>query len=215
MKIRIIIADDQALVRDGLKTLLNLEEDMEVIGTAENGREAFELSRKLEPDILLLDIRMPEMDGVECIRKMKSIQSSAKVIMLTTFNDDEYILNAIAAGAKGYLLKDMEVTELVEAIHDAAGNKLVMPSEVVTKLAESLAKVVDEKNKRLIPEKYGFSDREKEIAKMMAQGFNNRQIAAALYISEGTVRNYISNLYNKIGVSDRTQAALLFREYLV
>ena len=215
MKIKIVIADDQALVRDGLKTLLNLEEDLEVIGTAENGREAYELSKKLEPDILLLDVRMPEMDGVECMRKMKSINSATKVIMLTTFNDEEYILNAIAAGAKGYLLKDMEVTELVEAIHDVSGEKLVMPSKVVTKLAESLSKVVDEKKKRLAAEKFGFSNREKEVAKMVAQGFNNKQIAAVLYISEGTVRNYISSIYNKIGISDRTQAVLFLRDFFV
>ncbi len=213
MKIKIIIADDQALIRDGLKTVLNLEEDLEVIATAENGKEAFELTQTLAPDILLLDVRMPVMDGVECVRKLKSIHSTAKVIMLTTFNDDEYILNAIAAGAKGYLLKDMEMAELIEEIHDAATDKLVMPSSVVTKLAEGLSKVVDEKNKCLEIEKYNFSDREKEIAKMMAQGFNNKQIAAVLFISDGTVRNYISSIYYKIGLSDRTQAALFLREF--
>ncbi len=213
MKIKIIIADDQALIRDGLKTVLNLEEDLEVLATAENGKEAFELTQTLTPDILLLDVRMPVMDGVECVRKLKSIHSTAKVIMLTTFNDDEYILNAIAAGAKGYLLKDMEIAELIDEIHNAAADKLVMPSSVVTKLAEGLSKVVDEKNKCRAIEKFTFSDREKEIAKMMAQGFNNKQIAAVLFISDGTVRNYISSIYDKIGLSDRTQAALFLREF--
>ncbi len=213
MKIKIIIADDQALIRDGLKTVLNLEEDLEVLATAENGKEAFELTQTLTPDILLLDVRMPVMDGVECVRKLKSIYSTAKVIMLTTFNDDEYILNAIAAGAKGYLLKDMEIAELIDEIHNAAADKLVMPSSVVTKLAEGLSKVVDEKNKCRAIEKFTFSDREKEIAKMMAQGFNNKQIAAVLFLSDGTVRNYISSIYDKIGLSDRTQAALFLREF--
>ncbi|MDF2540263.1 MAG: DNA-binding response regulator [Herbinix sp.] len=213
MKIKIIIADDQALIRDGLKTVLNLEEDLEVLATAENGKEAFELTQTLAPDILLLDVRMPVMDGVECVRKLKSIHSTAKVIMLTTFNDDEYILNAIAAGAKGYLLKDMEIAELIDEIHNAAADKLVMPSSVVTKLAEGLSKVVDEKNKCRAIEKFTFSDREKEIAKMMAQGFNNKQIAAVLFLSDGTVRNYISSIYDKIGLSDRTQAALFLREF--
>jgi DNA-binding NarL/FixJ family response regulator len=213
MKIKIIIADDQSLIRDGLKTVLNLEEDLEVLATAENGKEAFELTQTLTPDILLLDVRMPVMDGVECVRKLKSIHSTAKVIMLTTFNDDEYILNAIAAGAKGYLLKDMEIAELIEEIHNAAADKLVMPSSVVTKLAEGLSKVVDEKNKCRAIEKFTFSDREKEIAKMMAQGFNNKQIAAVLFLSDGTVRNYISSIYDKIGLSDRTQAALFLREF--
>lgn len=215
MKIKIIIADDQALIRDGLKTVLNLEEDLEVLATAENGKEAFELTQTLAPDILLLDVRMPVMDGVECIRNLKSIHSTAKVIMLTTFNDDEYILNAIAAGAKGYLLKDMEIAELIDEIHNAAADKLVMPSSVVTKLAEGLSKVVDEKNKCRAIEKFTFSDREKEIAKMMAQGFNNKQIAAVLFISDGTVRNYISSIYDKIGLSDRTQAALFLREFFI
>lgn len=213
MKIKIIIADDQALIRDGLKTVLNLEEDLEVLATAENGKEAFELTQTLAPDILLLDVRMPVIDGVECVRKLKSIHSTAKVIMLTTFNDDEYILNAIAAGAKGYLLKDMEIAELIEEIHNAAADKLVMPSSVVTKLAEGLSKVVDEKNKCRAIEEFTFSDREKEIAKMMAQGFNNKQIAAVLFLSDGTVRNYISSIYDKIGLSDRTQAALFLREF--
>lgn len=213
MKIKIIIADDQALIRDGLKTVLNLEEDLEVLATAKNGKEAFELTQTLVPDILLLDVRMPVMDGVECVRKLKSIHSTAKVIMLTTFNDDEYILNAIAAGAKGYLLKDMEIAVLIDEIHNAAADKLVMPSSVVTKLAEGLSKVVDEKNKCRAIEKFTFSDREKEIAKMMAQGFNNKQIAAVLFISDGTVRNYISSIYDKIGLSDRTQAALFLREF--
>lgn len=213
MKLRIIIADDQALIRDGLKTVIDLNEDMEVIATAVNGIEAFELVKRFEPDILLADIRMPEADGVECVRKMKSIGSATKVIMLTTFNDEEYIINAIAAGALGYLLKDMEVAELIEAIHSAAAGKLVMPPAVVTKLADKLSVMVEENSRKNIPEKFQFSDREKEIAKMVAQGFSNKQIATVLYISEGTIRNYISDIYTKIGISDRTKAVLYLRDY--
>jgi DNA-binding NarL/FixJ family response regulator len=215
MGIRIVIADDQALIRDGMKTVLDLEEDIEVIGTAVNGVEAFEAIKKLEPDILLLDIRMPIMGGVECVREVKRICAPTKVIMLTTFNDDEYIINAIAAGACGYLLKDIEVTELIEAIHDALAGKMVMPPKVVSKLAEGLSKVVKEKSEHVLLGQFGFSDREKEIAKMMAQGFNNKQMSTILYISEGTLRNYISSIYSKIGISDRTQAVLYLREYFV
>lgn len=215
MKIRIIIADDQSLIRDGLKTVLDLEDDLEVIGTAANGIEAFEAVKRLEPDILLLDIRMPEMDGVECVRNVKSVCSRTKVIMLTTFNDDEYIISAIAAGACGYLLKDIEVENLIEAIHDAVEDKLVMPPKVVSKLAEGLSKVVSKKSEHITAEQFDFSDREKEIVKMMAQGFNNRQISTVLYISEGTVRNYISSIYSKIGISDRTQAVLYLKEYFM
>jgi DNA-binding NarL/FixJ family response regulator len=215
MGIRIVIADDQALIRDGLKTVLDLEEDMEVIGTAVNGVEAFDAIKNLEPDILLLDIRMPIMGGVECVREIKRICTPTKVIMLTTFNDEEYIMSAIAAGACGYLLKDIEVAELIEAIHDALAGKMVMPLQVVSKLAEGLAKVVNVKNEHILVGQFGFSDREKEIAKIMAQGFNNKQMSTILYISEGTLRNYISSIYSKIGISDRTQAVLYLREYFV
>jgi DNA-binding NarL/FixJ family response regulator len=215
MGIRIVIADDQALIRDGLKTVLDLEEDMEVIRTAVNGVEAFDAIKKLEPDILLLDIRMPIMGGVECVREIKRICTPTKVIMLTTFNDEEYIMSAIAAGACGYLLKDIEVAELIEAIHDALAGKMVMPLQVVSKLAEGLAKVVNVKNEHILVGQFGFSDREKEIAKIMAQGFNNKQMSTILYISEGTLRNYISSIYSKIGISDRTQAVLYLREYFV
>lgn len=215
MGIRIVIADDQALIRDGMKTVLDLEEDIEVIGTAVNGVEAFEAIKKLEPDILLLDIRMPIMGGVECVREVKRICSPTKVIMLTTFNDDEYIMCAIEAGACGYLLKDIEVAELIEAIHDALAGKMVMPPKVVSKLAEGLSKVLKEKSEPVLVRHFGFSDKEKEIVKMMVQGFNNKQMSTILYISEGTLRNYISNIYSKIGISDRTQAVLYLREYFV
>ena len=212
MKIKILIADDQALIRDGLKTLLDLEEDFEVIGTAVNGFEALDAVKKLRPDILLLDIRMPGMGGVECVREMKRINSSTKVIMLTTFNDDEYIINAIAAGACGYLLKDLEVSELIEAIHDAIADKMILPPKVASKLVDGLSKLTAEKNECLSIRQLGFSDREKEIAKMLVQGFSNRQMSTVLYISEGTLRNYISSIYSKIGISDRTQAVLYLRE---
>lgn len=215
MGIGLVIADDQALIRDGLKTVLDLEEDIEVIGTAVNGIEALEAIKTLEPDVLLLDIRMPVMDGVECVREVKRICTTTRIIMLTTFNDDEYIINAIAAGACGYLLKDIEVPELIEAIHDAVAGKMVMPQKVVSKLSEGLSKVIKEKNENVVAGQFDLTDREKEIAKMMAQGFSNKQMATILYISEGTLRNYISSVYSKIGISDRTQAALYLREYFM
>lgn len=213
MGIRILIADDQALIRDGMKTVLDLEEDIEVVGTAGNGVEAYEAVKRLKPDILLLDIRMPVMGGVECVQEIKRIGASTKIIMLTTFNDDEYIMSAIAAGACGYLLKDIEIPELIEAIHDAYEGKMIMPPKVVSKLAEGLSKVVKDKNEHALVERFGFSDREKEIAKMMAQGFSNKQISTILYISDGTLRNYISSIYSKIEINDRTQAVLYLREY--
>ena len=210
--IKIMIVDDQALLRDGLKTVLELEKDISVCGMAKNGLEAIELADRMKPDLMLLDIRMPEMDGVECVKIIKGNHPGTKIIMLTTFNDEEYIMKAIANGADGYLLKDIEVEKLVDAIHDACSGKTIMPQEVYAKLAEGLGKL--KRPKKEAPEKplVDLSDREREICSMMVQGFNNKQIAMALYISEGTVRNYISSIYSKIGIGDRTRAVLYLKE---
>lgn len=211
--IRILIADDQTLMRDSLKTILDLEKGFEVIGTAADGEEAVRMVDNLSPDVLLLDIRMPVMDGVECIKAIRRKYRDMKVIMLTTFNDEEYIMEALANGANGYLLKDIEIDKLVESIRDAVSGKMIIPPTVAAKLAEGLSKINSWRNgpeKDLLP---GLSERELEIAGMMVQGFTNKQISSALYISEGTVRNYISGIYNKIGISDRTKAVLYLKEH--
>lgn len=214
--IKILIADDQSLIRDGLKTVLELEKDFDVVGTAKNGIEACKMTEKLNPDILLLDIRMPEMDGVECIKVIKRKCPATKVIMLTTFNDDEYIIEALANEANGYILKDIEMDSLIEAIRDAAQGKMIMPPEVAAKLAQGLNKISTRKKEgAVLQADLGLSEREKEIAGMMIQGFTNRQISSALYISEGTIRNYISSIYSKINIGDRTQAVLFLKEHLV
>lgn len=213
-KIRVLVADDQSLIRDGLKTVLSFEEDLKVVGTARNGVEACRMVESLRPDVLLLDIRMPEMDGVECIRLIKKNYPDTKVIILTTFNDDEYIIEALANGANGYILKDIEMERLVEAIHDTVQGKTIMLPEVAAKLAQGLTKIsarkMDDENTFC---DLGLSGREMDIALMMVQGFTNRQISSALYMSDGTVRNYISNIYSKIGISDRTQAVLFMKAH--
>jgi DNA-binding NarL/FixJ family response regulator len=211
--VRIIIADDQALMRDGLKTVLDTEDDIKVAGTAGNGFEAVRMVDTLKPDVLLLDIRMPEMDGVECIKILSQKHPGLKVIMLTTFNDDEYIIQALAAGASGYLLKDIEVEKLVEAIHDAVNGKMIMPPVVAAKLAEGLSKITLKQKGAEAAKALDLTEREREIAGMLAQGFTNRQISSALYISEGTVRNHISVIYDKIGINDRTKAVLFLKEH--
>lgn len=211
-RIKLLIVDDQALMRDGLKTVLDLEEGLEVAGLAKNGREALEVIEKIHPHVVLLDIRMPELDGVETVRIIKEKHLEIKVIMLTTFNDEEYIMKAIANGANGYLLKDIEVERLVEAIKDAYHGKMIMPPEVYTKLAEGLGRIQNTKKESDACSKLDLSEREMEICAMMVKGFNNKQIAMALFISEGTVRNYISNIYSKIGMSDRTNAVLYLKE---
>ncbi len=210
--IRIVIADDQPLMRDGLKTILELEKDFEISATARDGREAVQLADILRPDLMLMDIRMPGLDGVESVKAIKEKHPEIKVLMLTTFNDDEYIIQALAAGASGYLLKDIEVDSLVENIRNACSGNLVMPSAGAAKLAEGLKKVTVKKAADPKLAELGFSDREKEIAGMLVQGFTNRQISSALYISEGTARNYISAIYEKIGISDRTKAVLYLKE---
>lgn len=211
--IKVLIVDDQALLRDGLKTVLELEKDIKVLGTARNGNEAVELVGELSPHVVLLDIRMPEMDGVECTRLIKEKYPETKIIMLTTFNDEEYIIQALANGASGYLLKDIEIEKLVESVHDAVQGKMIIPNEVAAKLSSGLSRMTSvRKEESVQADGLDLSEREMEIARMLVQGFTNKQISAALYISEGTVRNYISNIYSKIGIGDRTQAVLFLRE---
>ena len=209
MPVNIMIVDDQTLFRDGLKTVLDLEKNLSVIATVANGKEAL-LSFKSSPlpDLILLDIRMPEMDGVETVKQIKQTHPEIKVLMLTTFNDEEYVIEALANGANGYVLKDIEIEKLVEAIDDAVNGKMVLPPSVAAKLAAGLHKIIPQKQSPALAE---LSEREKEIATMLTQGFSNKQIAMALFISEGTVRNYISTIYSKIGVNDRTNAVLLLK----
>lgn len=212
-RIRILLADDQALIRDGLKTILDLEPDFKVVGTAVDGPEAEKLAGALQPDIVLLDIRMPGANGVESVAAIRERCPHCKVIMLTTFNDDEYIIRALASGASGYLLKDLEVESLTEAIRDAFHDKMILPPAVASRLAAGLSKIASKNPRQGSASLPDLSEREMEIAGMMVQGFTNRQISSALYISEGTVRNYISGIYSKIGISERTRAVLYFQEH--
>jgi DNA-binding NarL/FixJ family response regulator len=209
MPVNIMIVDDQSLFRDGLKSVLDLEKNISVIATAANGKEALlALNSVTLPDLILLDIRMPEMNGVETVKHIKQTYPVIKVLMLTTFNDEEYVMEALANGANGYVLKDIEIEKLVEAIDDAVNGKMVLPPSVAAKLVQGLHKIVPQKPNSVLAE---LSEREKEIATMLVQGFSNKQIAMALFISEGTVRNYISNIYSKIEVKDRTNAVLYFK----
>lgn len=212
-KIKLLIVDDQTLMRDGLKTVLSLEKDLEVIGTASNGVEAIKFVEKSPPDVVLLDIRMPEMDGVECIKNIKKMFPNIKVIMLTTFNDEEYIIEALANGASGYILKDIEIEKLIQTIRDCAEGKTIMPHDVALKLAQGLSKISSNKKKDSSTAELDLSERELELASMMVQGFTNKQISMMLHISEGTARNYISTIYSKLGISDRTQAVLYLKEH--
>ncbi len=209
-KIRILVADDQTLMRDGLKTIFDLEDDMEVIAAAENGEQALLLTQELHPDIVLMDIRMPVMDGVESTRLIKKQFPEIAVIILTTFNDEEYIIQALRFGASGYLLKDMPGEHLIQAVRDSTKGNLMMPSSVAAKLAGRLSNMQKAEAEHIKE----LSEREMEIARLIVKGMSNRDMASSLYITEGTVKNYISAIYNKIGTSDRAKAIEVLKALL-
>jgi len=210
--IKILIADDQTLMRDGLKTIIELEDDMEVVGTAENGLQAYEMTGKLCPDVVLMDIRMPVMDGVESTRIIKKDFPSAVVIMLTTFDDEEYIVQALQFGANGYLLKDIQGNKLIDAVRDSSKGNMLIPANIATKLAAKLSQIPIEYRRQEQNILCDLSEREINIARLMVKGYTNKQISAALFISEGTAKNYISMIYSKIGISDRTKAVIYLRK---
>lgn len=210
--IRLLIVDDQRLMREGLRTLLELEPDMLVVGEAGDGLEAQSLFASLQPDVVLMDIRMPVMDGVEATRRLRQEHPQAKVVILTTFDDDAYVFDGLRAGALGYLLKDVSGEELAEAIRQvASGGALIEPS-VARKVLAEFARLPQhhDASSQALPS--ALSERELEILKLLAHGDSNRQIAAQLYLAEGTVKNYISSILAKLDVEDRTQAALRARE---
>lgn len=206
-RIRLLIADDQTLMRDGLKTIFDLEEDIDVVGTAENGEQALDMTERLKPDVVLMDIRMPVMDGVECTRLIKKRFPEVLVVVLTTFDDDEYIIQALNYGASGYLLKDMPGDRLIQAVRDAVSGNLMMPAQVAAKLACRLSDLSGSLRGKVswAGRAQKLSTRELEIARLMIQGASNREIADILCLTEGTVKNYISSIYGKFGINDRLQ----------
>jgi DNA-binding NarL/FixJ family response regulator len=211
-RIRLLLVDDQRLMRDGLRTLLDLEPDLEVAGEAENGEAGLAAYERLAPDVVLMDIRMPVLDGVEAIRRLKAADPGVRVIILTTFDDDAYVFDGLRAGALGYLLKDVSGSELAEAIRTvAAGGALIDPS-VTRKVVAEFSRLPrrDLQPRAALPEP--LSDRELDVLRLLSEGRTNREIAGSLHLAEGTVKNYVSNILAKIDARDRTQAALKARE---
>ncbi|MCO6452928.1 MAG: response regulator transcription factor [Caldilineales bacterium] len=211
-RLRLLLVDDQRLMRDGLRTLLELEDDMRVAGEAENGEEALAQYESLKPNVVLMDVRMPVMDGVEATRQMCERWPEAQVIILTTFDDDEYVFEGLRAGARGYLLKAVSGHELAEAIRTvAAGGALIDPSVTRKVMAEfaRMAPTVPRSNPDLIEP---LSEREIDVLRLLAEGLTNREIAQRLFLAEGTVKNYVTSILGKIEARDRTQAALRARE---
>ena len=204
--IRVLIVEDQTLVCEGLEMLLNVMEDICVQGRAADGVEALASMQQQAPDVVLLDVRMPKMSGIEVLREMKARNLTIPVILLTTFDDDAALLEGIRLGAKGYLLKDVSMAKLTEAIRlVAAGRSMISPA-VTERLLHGLQQAP-------LPPDDGYEDealtgREAEIIRLMTGGYSNREIAGALYLSEGTVKNHVSNILSKLGVRDRTRAVL-------
>lgn len=207
MKIRILLADDQALFREGLRMLLSAQPDFEVVGEAANGAEALRLAAKLRPQIVLMDMRMPILDGVAATRQLREMHPDCRVIVLTTFDDDTLVFEGLRAGAVGYLLKAVSSPRLLEAIHAVARGESILEPSVTAKVVTEFARLA---NQAARPQALAnpLSDRETEVLRLVATGATNREIAATLIIAEGTVRNHLTNILDKLEVSDRTQAAV-------
>lgn len=211
--IRILLVDDQTLVRQGIQTLLDLEADLTVVGTAVNGQQAIELVERLQPDVVLMDIRMPVMDGVAATREICRRWPHIGVIILTTFDDDEYVIEGLKAGARGYMLKDADSSDIVAAIRIVArGEALIQPSITRKVLAEFSRLAASAPTTRPSPLAEPLTEREMDVLHGIAAGHSNREIADQLCISEGTVKNYVSSLLAKLAVRDRTQAIIRARE---
>ncbi len=219
--IRVLIADDQTLMRQGLQTLLELQAGISVVGQAANGTEALSQVARLKPDVVLMDVRMPGLDGVEATRQIRAQFPEMQVIILTTFDDDEYVFEGLRAGAMGYLLKDVSDDVLADAIRRVArGEALIEPSVARKVLAEfaRLGKGTSQSGEQT-PAKHvrdaldALSERELDVLRLVARGLSNREIAERLVITEGTAKNHVSNLLSKMGVRDRTQAVLKAKEW--
>lgn len=211
MKIKIMIVDDQRLMREGLRTILDLEQDMTVVSLAENGKDALDKIPNAQPDVVLMDIRMPVMDGVECTGIMKQQHPNIKVLILTTFDDDEFIIDALKNGAVGYILKDLSSEKLVTAIRDAYNGNSIMQPEIAAKLISHITGVSRDNahsSESSEMQKEELTDREKDVLKLVGKGMSNTEIAKKLYISEGTVKNYISSLYDKLDINERNKLML-------
>jgi DNA-binding NarL/FixJ family response regulator len=210
MKIKVMITDDQRLMREGLKTILDLEQDLVVVELAENGRDALDKIAGAQPDVILMDIRMPVMDGVECTGIIKKQHPDIKVLILTTFDDDEFIIEALKNGAVGYMLKDLSSEKLVGAIRDAYNGNSIMQPEIAAKVISHITGSIPAKENlpKVRNPKSELTERERDVLQLVGKGMTNTEIAKKLYISEGTVKNYISNLYSKLEVDDRSKLTL-------
>ncbi|MCR6482039.1 response regulator transcription factor [Amycolatopsis sp. OK19-0408] len=207
--VRVLLVDDQALFREALATLLATNDDITVVGEAGNGDEALSRVAALKPDVVLMDLRMPVLDGVGATRALRLAHPDVQVIALTTFDDDEDVFAALRAGAVGYLLKDVSSARLIEAVLAAARGESVLQPSVAAKVVARFAQLSEPAPQPLVAP---LSERERDVLRLLADGRSNREIAAKLFLAEGTVKNHVTNVLGKLGARDRTQAALRARD---
>jgi len=200
--IRVLLVDDHAIVREGLQMLLAEEADIEIVGEASNGKVALTLAADLHPDVVLMDLVMPEMDGLEAMQRLRELCPDSHILVLTSFTDDQRVRAAIRAGATGYLLKDVLKPELVRAIRDAAQGRPTLHPEAQQRLMQQISEPPEPSLLEALTE------RERDVLRLIAQGRSNKEISATLHLTEGTVKGYVSAILSKLGVADRTQAAL-------
>lgn len=204
--IRVLIVDDHEIVREGLLTLLSEETDFEVVGMTGDGASAVSLAEAAHPDVIVMDLVMPGLDGIEATRRIREKNPQARVLVLTTFAEDQRVREAIQAGATGYMLKDVLKTDLLRALRDAAAGRPSLHPEVQQQLMREVVGKASPQ-KEVLPH-HSLTEREAGILRLLAEGRSNKEIAAALYLTEGTVKGYVSTIFDKLGVEDRTQAAL-------
>lgn len=221
-EVRVMVVDDQRLMRDGIASLLSIQDGINVVGTAADGQAAIEQAAVLQPDVILMDVRMPVLDGVAATALIRRQMSTCQVLMLTTFDDQEYVLEALRAGATGYLLKDLPAQDLAHAIHAAHKRIYQLDPAIAQKVVASLfptqplnhtPALADTETPAAVRPPSELSNRELEVVRLIATGATNREIAERLVISEGTVKNHISNILSRLGLRDRTQAAIYAREH--
>ena len=210
--IRIVLVDDQALFRESLALLLGAQPDLQVVGEAANGEAALHLVATVRPQVVLMDLRMPILDGVAATRRLRADHPDVQVIALTTFDDDVDMFAALRAGAIGYLLKDVSGETLFAAVRMAARGESFLPPPIATKVVAELARIADSPQVRPQPLPHPLSERELEIVGLLARGATNREIAAALVLAEGTIKNHLTNILGKLGARDRTEAALIAKD---
>ncbi|MEH0513307.1 response regulator transcription factor [Streptomyces sp. B21-106] len=215
MTIRVLIADDQMMVREGFSVLLNAMPDIEVVGEAVNGREAVHRVRELAPDVVLMDIRMPELNGIEATREIVAADGAAKVLVLTTFDLDEYVYQALRAGASGFLLKDASARQLADGVRVVAAGEALLAPSVTRRLITEFSKLSDTPGsvRAALQASYGdLTERETEVLVLIAQGLSNAEIAERLVVAESTIKTHVSRILVKLGLRDRTQAAVFAYE---